>query len=48
MKCDIDSRKSLADGSVDAAFATNPSYQALIMARLDHTSRKTIREVSEA
>jgi hypothetical protein len=32
----IDSRKSPAKGSVDAAFATNPFYRALSMARLDH------------
>jgi hypothetical protein len=31
-KGDIDSRKSPAEGSVDAAFATNPFYQALGMA----------------
>jgi hypothetical protein len=48
MKGDIDSRKSPAEGSVDAAFVTNPFYRALIMARLDHTRRKTIREAIEA
>jgi hypothetical protein len=48
MKGDIDSRKSPAEESVDAAFATNPFYRALIMARLDHTRRKTIREAIEA
>jgi hypothetical protein len=36
----IDSRESLAEGPVDAAFATNPFYQALGMARLDHTCWK--------
>jgi hypothetical protein len=36
------------EGSVDANFATNPFYQALIMARLDHTLWKTIREAIEA
>jgi hypothetical protein len=48
MKGDIDSRKSPAEGSVDVAFVTNPFYRALIMARLDHTRRKTIREAIEA
>jgi hypothetical protein len=37
MKGDIDSRKSPAEGSVDADFATNPFYQALIKDRLNHT-----------
>jgi hypothetical protein len=48
MKGDMDSRKSPAEGSVDAAFATSPFYPALIMARLDHTRWKTIREAIEA
>jgi hypothetical protein len=48
MKGDIDSRKSLVEGLVDAAFVTNPFYRALIMAQLDHTHRKTICEVIEA
>ena len=33
----IDSRKSPAEGSVDADFATSPFYPALFMARLNHT-----------
>jgi hypothetical protein len=48
MKGDIDSRKLPAEGSVDAAFVSNPFYPALIMARLDHTCWKTIREAIEA
>jgi hypothetical protein len=48
MKGDIDSRKSPAEGSIDADFATNPFYQELIMARLDHTRWKTIRKAIEA
>jgi hypothetical protein len=36
MKGDIDSRKSPAEGSVDADFVTNPFYRALIMDRLNH------------
>jgi hypothetical protein len=36
-KGDIDSRKSPAEGSVDANFATSPFYPALFMARLNHT-----------
>jgi hypothetical protein len=36
MKGDIDSRKSPAEGSVDAAFMSNSFYQELGMARLDH------------
>jgi hypothetical protein len=39
----IDSRKSPAEGSVDADFATSPFYQALGMARLDHTCWKSTR-----
>jgi hypothetical protein len=35
-------------GSVDVYLVTNPFYQALIMARLDHTRWKTIREAIEA
>jgi hypothetical protein len=48
MKGDIDSRKSPAGGSIDAAFVTNPFYRALIMARLDHTRWKTICEAIDA
>jgi hypothetical protein len=33
----IDSRKSPAEGSVDADFATSLFYPALFMARLNHT-----------
>jgi hypothetical protein len=47
MKGDINSRKSPAEGSVDATFVTNPFYRALIMARTDHTRQKTIREAIE-
>jgi hypothetical protein len=48
MKGDIDSRKSPTKGSVDADSTINPFYQALIMAQLDHTHWKTIREAIEA
>jgi hypothetical protein len=47
-KGDIDSRKSPAEGSVDADFATSPFYPALVMDRHDHTRRKSTREVVEA
>ena len=47
MKGDIDSRKSPAEGSVDADFAINPFYQTLIMARLDHIRWKSTREAIE-
>jgi hypothetical protein len=33
--------------SVDVDFATNPFYQALTMARLDHTCWKSTREAIE-
>jgi hypothetical protein len=36
-KGDIYSRTSPAEGSVDADFATSPFYQALDMARPDHS-----------
>jgi hypothetical protein len=48
MKDGIDSRKSSANGSVDAAFAANPFYRALGMDRLDHTCWKSTREAFEA
>jgi hypothetical protein len=48
MKGDIDSRKSPAEGSVDAAFVTNPFYQALGMAQLDNSCWKSTREAIEA
>jgi hypothetical protein len=48
IKGDIDSRKSPAEGCVDAAFATNPFYQALTMAQLDHTCWKSTRDAIEA
>jgi hypothetical protein len=48
MKGDIDSRKSPAEGSVDADFATNLFYPVLIMASLDHTCWKSTREAIEA
>jgi hypothetical protein len=44
----IDSRKSSAEGSVDADFATSPFYPALVMDRHDHTRRKNTREAVEA
>jgi hypothetical protein len=47
-KNDKDLKKSPAEGSVNAAFATNPFYRALIMARLDHTCWKSTREAIEA
>jgi hypothetical protein len=48
MKEDIDSRKSPAEGSIDVDFVSNPLYQALGMARLDHTCWKSTRKVIEA
>jgi serine acetyltransferase len=48
MKGDIDSRKSPAKGSVNAAVVTNPFYQALVMARLNHICWKSTREAIEA
>jgi hypothetical protein len=47
-KDDIDSRESPAEGSIDTDFTTSPFYPALIMARLDHTCWKSIRETFEA
>jgi hypothetical protein len=47
MKGDTDSKKSPTEGSVDAVFATNPFYRALIMDRLDHTCWKSTREAIE-
>jgi hypothetical protein len=44
----IDSRKSPAEGSVDADFATSPFYPAPIMARPDHSCRKSTREAIKA
>jgi hypothetical protein len=40
MEGDIDSRKSPAEGSIDADFATSPFYPALVTTRLDHTCWK--------
>ena len=48
MNGDIDSRKSPAEGFVDAGFATSPFYPALVMDRHDHTCRKNTRETVEA
>jgi hypothetical protein len=48
LKGDIDSRESPVEGSKNADFATSPFYLALVMARLDHTCRKSMREVVEA
>jgi hypothetical protein len=48
MKDGIDSRESLAKGSIDADLATSPFYQALGMTRLDHTCWKSTRETIEA
>jgi hypothetical protein len=48
MNGDIDSRKSPAEGFVDAGFATSPFYPALIMARPDHSCWKRTREMMEA
>jgi hypothetical protein len=47
-KGDIDSRKSPAEGSIDAGFATSTFYPALVMDRHDHTCRKSTREADEA
>jgi hypothetical protein len=47
-KGDIDSRKSPAEGSVDADFATSPFYLALVMDRHDHTRRKSTCEAVKA
>ena len=47
-KGDIDSRKSPAEGSIDADFATSPFYLALVMDQYDHTRRKNTREAVEA
>jgi hypothetical protein len=44
----IDSRKAPAEGSADADFATSLFYQALGMARHDHTRWKSTREAVEA
>jgi hypothetical protein len=44
----IDSRKSPAEGSIDADFATSPFYPALVMDQHDHTRRKSTREAVEA
>jgi hypothetical protein len=44
----IDSRKSPAEGSADADFATSPFYLAPIMARPDHSCWKSTREAIEA
>ena len=48
MKGDIDSRKSPAEGSVDADFATSPFYPALVMDRHDHTRKNSLCEAGEA
>jgi hypothetical protein len=47
-KGDIDSRKSPAEGSIDADFVTSPCYPALVMDRHDHTCRKSTCEAVEA
>jgi hypothetical protein len=47
IKGDIDSRKSPAEGSVDADLATSPFYPVLIMARTDHTRRKLLGTCSQ-
>jgi hypothetical protein len=47
-KGDIDSRKLPAEGSVDADFATNPFYPALVRDRHDHTRKKSMHETVEA
>jgi hypothetical protein len=47
-KGDVDSRKSPAEGSIDADFVINPFYPALVMDRHDHTRRKSMREAVEA
>jgi hypothetical protein len=48
LKGDIDSRKSPIEGSIDADFTTSPFYQALGMARLEHTCWKSTRESIKA
>jgi hypothetical protein len=48
-KGDIDSeKKSPAEGSKSADFATSPFYPTLVMDRHDHTRKKSMREVVEA
>jgi hypothetical protein len=47
-KGDIDSKKSLAEGSKNADFATSPFYPVLVMDRHDHTRRKSMCEAVEA
>jgi hypothetical protein len=47
-KGDIDLRESPVEESVDAAFATNPFYRALSMARPNHSCWKSTREAVEA
>jgi hypothetical protein len=48
LKGDIDSRKSPAEGSVDADSVSNSFYQALGMAQLDHICWRSTREAIEA
>jgi hypothetical protein len=40
----IETRKITSEGSLNADFVSNPLYQALGMARLDHTCWKSTRE----
>jgi hypothetical protein len=48
-KGEIDSgKKSPAEGSVDADFASSPFYPALVLDRHDHIRRKSTREAVEA
>jgi hypothetical protein len=44
----IETRENIHERSVDVDFATNPFYQALGMARHDHTRWKSTREAVEA
>jgi hypothetical protein len=44
----IDSKNHQRKDPVNADFATNPFYQALGMARLDHSCWKSTREAIEA
>jgi hypothetical protein len=47
-KGEIDSRKSQAEGSINADLVTSPFYPALVVDRHDHTRRKSTREAVEA
>jgi hypothetical protein len=44
----IEARKISTKRSIDVDFATNPFYQALGMARHEHTCWKSTREAVEA